>query len=103
MIKIRTFTLLPRRFQSHYWDVIGRLHFTKWWQWGTRCFFIRDRIIVRPTFLNWEQIGKLSSLQDKNPRIIWRCISKLNDQAIYNDYTPQEIYEEMVEHAKQPN
>ena len=84
--KIRAFTLFPRRFQSHYWYSNSTLHFTKWWQWGRHCFFIRTKTFMRPTFSTWEQIKSRSLIGDRDALLIQRLIERSNQKDLERFY-----------------
>lgn len=84
--RIRAFTLFPRRFYSHYWYNNSVLHFTRWWQWGRRCFFIRTKTFVRPTFSSWEQIKSRAKIGDKDALLIRRLIERSNQKDLERFY-----------------
>jgi len=99
LTRFRLFTLIPRRFLSHYWDNKHCLNFTKWWQWGNRCFFIRNKIIVRPTVSSWDQINSRMVAEDLDAYIIQQCIFTLQTHPKYKDQAPEKIYNKMIEFA----
>ena len=79
------FTLLPRRFYSHSWGG-DALHFTRWWQWGRRCFFVRTRTFVRPTFSTWGQIESRALLGDRDALLIRNLIKRSNQMNLERFY-----------------
>ncbi len=93
----RVFTLFPRRFYSHSWGGVC-LHFTRWWQWGKRCFFVRTTEFVRPTFSTWNQIQYRVKMNDKDAILIQQLLEVAMKNR-ENWLIPQEIYDKIVKQA----
>lgn len=98
--RFRPFTLFPRRFSTHYWDNKHCLNFTKWWQWGRRCFLIRNRIILRPLFSDWTHINSRMAAGDLDASMIQQCIFTLQTHPNYRNQSPEKIYNRMVNFAR---
>jgi len=94
------FTLIPRRFTSHYWDSEHCLNFTTWWQWRRYCFFVRNKVIMRPTFSDWGQINIRILADDLDAKIIQQCIFTLQTHPNYQVNDLALIYNQMVNFAK---
>jgi len=99
--RLRRFTFLPRRFTTHYWDDRHCLNCTTWWQWCQRCFFIRSRTIMRPTFSSWKQIRNRFNSNDLDAELIYICIEIMKSRK-YDHLEPAEaIYDMLVARTKQ--
>ena len=99
LTRSRLFTLIPRRFTSHYWDWEHCLNFTTWWQWGNCCYFVRNKIIMRPTFSTWRQINSRILGEDLDAKVIQQCVLILQTHPNYQINDFEKIYNKMIEFA----
>ena len=93
------FTLIPRRFSTHYWDDLHCLKWDRWWQWGNYRFFFYSCTIIRPTFSSWEQIKERVSMKDSDACLILCCIVRIISRTINS--VPKEVYSELVDSARE--
>ncbi len=95
--RLREFTLLPRRFTTHYWDDRHCLISITWWQWFRRCFCVNSHIVVRPTFSNWRQIINRMNNGDLDAKLIHKCIKIIATHSEWKMHPKREIYDMLVD------